>query len=65
MRLPFIGRMFAGASFAINPSATASALAKHGAEKRRKAFTELRDEKLAAFRADIAAGRISQLGWKQ
>lgn len=46
------------------PSA-ASALAKHGADVRKASWRALRDEKLAAFRADIAAGRISQLGWKQ
>ena len=42
----------------------ASSLAKHGAAKRNASWRTLRDEKLAAFRADIAAGRTAGMGWK-
>lgn len=47
------------------PSESALVLAKRNAELRRSAFIAKRDEKLALFRADIAAGRIAHLGWRQ
>lgn len=59
MRIVSIGR-----SKFIVPSA-ASALAKHGAQLRRQATKATKDAKTAALRADNAAGRISNLGWKQ
>lgn len=58
----FLSRFFGRET---DPSESARALAQRGAELRRQAFKAKRDAKTAALRADIAAGRIARLGWKQ
>lgn len=56
--MTFLARLFGRE---VNPSDHARFLAKLGAAKRARTKAETTD----ALRADIAAGRISHLGWKR